>query len=511
MDLRVTGQSVAANEVMFDQSVEQAIDTEFTLPDYCPDISRVLKCKVTPSINSRAVSGATLNLEGTVAINLLFADSDNSINSYEYQTPFNRALEVGQGLESGYVQLKVKPDYVNCRAITPRKLDIHGAITMHTKIICRHATEIITDVDSPDIQMRRGNSEATTPMGTSEKHMIIEEELEIGQGQPSIRCLLRSDGRAVSTDCKIISNKAVVKGELLVSILYCPEGENRPQTLESSLPISQIIDIDHVNESCECDVSIDVTSLDIKPRTGMSGEARSFSMCAKLCICVSAYCNAEVPVIYDAFSTKYEADVQKSDIVFEKIVSPIHENYLCKKTLEFSEDAIGTVVDLWCDNQVGNVRTENKQLVINGTVQICILAFDTKNSPVYYERPVDYEYRYDLEKVPSVMRCEPQIVAVASSYTLISSERIEVRVELGITAAVFEISKVPAVTAVEVNESAPKKRQDDTALVIYYTEPGEDVWDIARKYNTSPNEIVNLNELSEETLPGGKMLLIPCM
>ncbi len=43
MDINVTRQAVCINEVIFDQSAEQAIDTDFSLPDYCPDIVRLLK------------------------------------------------------------------------------------------------------------------------------------------------------------------------------------------------------------------------------------------------------------------------------------------------------------------------------------------------------------------------------------------------------------------------------------------------------------------------------------
>ncbi|HHW46619.1 MAG TPA: DUF3794 domain-containing protein [Clostridiales bacterium] len=510
MDLRVTGQGVATNEVMFDQTVEQTIDTDFTLPDYCPDISRVLKCKITPKINSKTLNGTTLSIEGCACINLIFADADNGINSYEYLAPFNRSFVTDEAVDYGSVVVRARPEYVNYRAITPRKLEVHGALTLNAKIIAKNTTEVLSDVDNEDIQILRGEARITNPMGMSEKYLIIEDELELGQGQPAIRNLLRSDARAVINECKIISNKAVIKGELMVNTLYIPEDGTLPQSLESALPFSQIVDIDGVNEDCECDAKAEVVSLEVKPRTGMSGEARSFILSAKLSIMISAYCNREIPVVYDAYSINYETEIEKREVLTERIACKINESYLCKKTLEFSPDTISSVADLWCDSEINGVRAEGKQLIINGTVHICFLAYDPQNIPIYLERPVDFEYRYDMDTEVSDMRCDPHIEAVASSYTLIGNDRIDVRVELAVSAIVFDVIRLPLIVSINVDENKPKAKDETTSLVIYYADAGERVWDIAKRYNTSPSRVSEMNALKDEVLQASKMLLIPC-
>ena len=42
MDFQVTQETVAINEILFEGSSEQPVDLDITLPDYCPDISRIL-------------------------------------------------------------------------------------------------------------------------------------------------------------------------------------------------------------------------------------------------------------------------------------------------------------------------------------------------------------------------------------------------------------------------------------------------------------------------------------
>jgi len=511
MDLKVTKFGVTVGDIIYDQMSEQSIDTEFTLPDYCPDISRILKCRVKTRVSSKSINGTQIAIDGIVYFNLIFADGENKINSYEYSMPFNKNIDIGDSAEYAVVNVRAKQNYMNCRAVNPRKVDLHGAVGLFVKVTARKTTQIISDVDDREIQQKLGMTNATIPMGTSEKHLIVEDEIELGQGKPSIRSLIRCDARAVINETKIISNKAIIKGELMVSALYCPDTDGRPQLLESTIPFSQIMDVDGITEECECDTSIEVVSLNLKPRTGINGEVRNLMLEAKLCVCVTAYCNNEVPVLFDAFSTKYNSDIVKEDVAFEKIISQINERYSCKKTLEFSENAIGTVMDLWCESQVGNIKKDNKNLIINGTVEICILAYDSDDMPVYYERPVEYEYTFELENLPSIMKCDPQVEAIAASYTLFDSSRLEARIELNISAAVFDVSKITLVTDISVNENSPKKRQNDIALIIYYADSGENIWDIARKYNTSPKHICSINDIKGDNVIQDKMLLIPCV
>ena len=47
------------------------------------------------------------------------------------------------------------------------------------------------------------------------------------------------------------------------------------------------------------------------------------------------------------------------------------------------------------------------------------------------------------------------------------------------------------------------------AVKLYFGVPGEDVWDIAKRYSTSVDAIIEENDLAGERLEKGGMLLIP--
>ena len=72
MNYDVTKENLSVRRLDFEGCQEVPIDMDFSLPDYCPDIQRILKCRVCPGITSRNISGDRLNIEGNVDIDLFF-------------------------------------------------------------------------------------------------------------------------------------------------------------------------------------------------------------------------------------------------------------------------------------------------------------------------------------------------------------------------------------------------------------------------------------------------------
>ena len=48
MEYRVMKGEIPVCETILDTSAEQPIDLDFSLPDYCPDIQKILKCQILP-------------------------------------------------------------------------------------------------------------------------------------------------------------------------------------------------------------------------------------------------------------------------------------------------------------------------------------------------------------------------------------------------------------------------------------------------------------------------------
>ena len=119
MDLELQKKALAVCGQVFETTAAQAVDCDFTLPDYCPDISRVIKCWIEPRLLSRQTLAERVNLEGCAAVKFIYCDEEALIRTYETEVPFNKNIETGDAGEGVQLMAKTKlaVDFVNCKAL----------------------------------------------------------------------------------------------------------------------------------------------------------------------------------------------------------------------------------------------------------------------------------------------------------------------------------------------------------------------------------------------------------
>ena len=69
-------------ENLLRSSSEQPVDLELTLPDHCPDIERILKCRMEHSITSEIITGSRLDIDGMISVRLYYLDSKKQAIRY---------------------------------------------------------------------------------------------------------------------------------------------------------------------------------------------------------------------------------------------------------------------------------------------------------------------------------------------------------------------------------------------------------------------------------------------
>ncbi len=499
--------SICNYETVFKDSAEQPIDIDFTLPDYYSDISKILKCRAVPRIATKGMNGSTAFVEGCVTVTVIYCGADNCVSSYEYQYPFSKSFDTGLS-DCTVLCADTKCEYINCRAVTGRKIDIHGAVSVCISLKQAKSTDIVSDIDDECIELLRASVPATVPMGCAEKYLTVEEEIELGNGQGDVRCLIRYDASLTVNDTKILAGKLVVSGEMSVKILYMPENSTTLQTVRYQLPFSQLIEINGLGDGCDCESKAYISQLEIKPRVTASGQCRKFSLFAKLLITGECCCNNDVAVICDAYSRKYEASINKNEICFDKICENINQSFNCKKTLELPKGSISSVCDMWCEAKCDTVSFSDGEMSVRGTVTAYIIANDADAIPCFHEKTFDFEYAYPISNLEGCS-CTPEISVTGAGYTLIDDCNIELRVDLKICAAVFCRTRMPIITDINVDGQRLLEKGTRGAMTIYFASKDEHLWDIAKKYFADVDEVKQINEISDDILTEDRMILVP--
>ena len=153
MDYMLNHEALAASEVIYDGCQEQPVDLDISLPDYCPDIQRILKCQVYPRITSRSITGDRLEQEGNYTVKILYLDSGGlTVHCYESSQSFSAVIALKQSADNAQIFAFTRVEYINCRATSPRRLDIHGSFSACAKVTGQGESEVISNIDGEGVE-----------------------------------------------------------------------------------------------------------------------------------------------------------------------------------------------------------------------------------------------------------------------------------------------------------------------------------------------------------------------
>lgn len=498
-------------ETVFDGTSEQPVDLDFSLPDYCPDIERILKCRIYPSVTSKNISGDRLDVDGVAVIKLYYLDSKKqAIRCCEHTSPFSCSFNIKNASQDMTATVKLRVDYLNCRALSPRRLDIHGAFSVCASVYSRAEQENCCNIEGDDIQQRKHSETISTLSGIGQQQFSVSEVLDIGQGKASPETILRSGLSVNVQDSKAISDKLMLKGEVVLHILYITDIETGAEdTMSFSIPFSQVIDVQGISETSQSKVSVDVLNYDVSLKSEYDESSTLVTLDAHLCATVCAYDEKNIELIDDAYSTAYELDISYKQTSLMRLISNISMSSSVKDETKISDSGITKIIDLWNDGINSITSYENGILTVKGKVNCCIFALDGDGVPFYAERAIDFTMTPEISQELQSVKADTEISEVMLNFRITGENSVEIKADLRLRASVFETRVCRAVSAVTGNEERKREKDKTAALTLYYADEGENLWSIARLYCTSVEAIKQENEITDDVIQARGMILIP--
>lgn len=514
MELKTNRAVIAVTEPICSLMQEQSVELDYVLPDYYPDVCKLVKCYITPAILSETVSpdGSRLSYELRADVRILYCSEENHILQCVTQTlHFSRTAELGSTCDGLTAELIPVTDYVNCRAVSRRRLDVRGAVTVRIKTAASRQQEVLCDVFEKTIQQRKCTVQYAAGNLHTDKHLILAEELELGESKPPVLHIVRCEAKPVETSHKIVSGKLLVQGNLAVQLLYACEkdGDGSLEPMSFRIPYSQLVEMDGLEEQDECTVRAAAVSCDMKPITDTNGDVRRLRCEAELRLSCSALRMAAESLVCDAFSTEHPCSCTTAKLSTAGAPVPFSEVIMQSPKLSCTDGGITCVYDAWCEvrNLTARPDAETREIHLSGMLCCSVLVQETGGMPRLLEKEEPFEHRFPMELCGEQDMVQVYASVENCTYTLTEQGEVSLKAELRLEGTVRCHTVCEVLTEVQVQEDAV--HPGGYALKLYFASENEAVWDIAKRCHTSVAAIMEENNLTEETLTESGMLLIP--
>lgn len=494
-------------ETVHESTAEQSLDADISLPDYCPEIIKILKCSVEPDITSVSNNSGRITADVSVSVRLLYVGENGKVSAYEQNYPVQKFIESNRITSDSAVSLKIRTDYANCRAVNPRRVDVRAMMTFIFRAVNKREEHLLCGADGCGIQTVTDEENVASLCGINERAFSLSEVVNIPDDRPSVNRIVSISPHTVISELRVINNKALLKGDCNVKIYYLSDESSSVEYIEHSVPISQILELDGLNENCKTGIKLSFSSCEAAAKADSSGDMRLVDFNARINAFITAFEEIPVSFITDAYSTLYETKNTFKNIELMKYGDDFDVNFTNKVVLESIGVSVNSVMAVWCTDLRYDFSSSDDKCNISGTYQANILYKDNENQTGIIQKPVDFDYSLKMNGKAEKIHCNGYVQIVSCSCAVTGDSRLEMKTELSGKGMLLYCGMKKYISSIELlNEN---KKKDNCALTICFCDKGENLWNIARKYNTTVEAVRAENDIECDVVEENCMLLIP--
>ena len=514
MEFKLNREAVPAEEIIYNGIQEQGIELDYILPDYYPDIVRLIRCNVIPVISDWSVNGDRLTYELSCEIRLLYCGENGSeLRCVVQKQDYSKTVELGRSIDTPDVTITAKSDHINFRAVNKRRLDVRGAVSVRINVKGERSQEVISDAFGMNIQLKKTQIQYAANKINAVKNVQLSEEIPLSTAQPPVIDIIFRNFTISECEKKIVSGKLLAKGEVKADILYScsSEGNYSLEPLSFSIPFSQILDMEGLDESYVSIISAEIISFEITPITDKEGENRKLKCEPEIRIMCDAVKTSDIMVAVDAYSTIYPCDVEYSDIQAQQLPEVYCDNFRHSAKIAEGDSVPAEIYALWCTPKNINTRLseDGRSVMITGMLTYSMAAKDDSGMMIMPDRDEAFEVQIEIGDDLTGAVISTEFAGASVSYNISPEGILTAKADIPLKIKAGNSATIRAVTAITVDNSVKKQRDGDYAIKLYFGVENEEVWDIAKRYSTDASAIMEENDLMNEKLENGRMLLIP--
>ncbi len=503
--------------MLFDRSVSSEVSSDFSLPDYLPEVKRLLRVTATVLPDTRYLGAGSAEYGGTVEYLVCYAGGDGGLWScrlrqdYRVSTPVDSDL-LAHGLDP---QADTQIDSTVSRVTGPRKINIRSRLRTRIRAWGEESVEVQVDGEPPSASLERlvKSCPAMRILRASSEPIELSDEIAVSAQGGEMR-VVRADGCVHLMNLTAEHESVSCRGELILELITAVEREGMPGVPETTVR----------------KISFAETVPMSGARPGMA--VRAWGRCGDFAVELEderILCDATVWLEVEGISeekTALTADLYAIDgDVVDQIYREVEVCSLSRAAnLNFTLTGSVPVRDAGIDPaaqivDVNAVPTVDAMELVNGR---CVLSGVCRFSVIYR---LDGEYgtgefalplRYEAEcgeNLPTDREVEATVIRVGLRSEGDGEEKkfsIDAEIALAMRLYARQKRQILARTAYR-----PGEARRDCACIVCYPEPEDSLWSVCRRYQVSRAKVEASNHLRRDvecdlpaSLEGVEYLLI---
>lgn len=510
------------------------LDDDYNVPDYRPDIVKVLKEKGELHFDEAKAAAGAAWLKGRLVFRVLYrSDQENGkISCLKGEIPFQEKLNMDGVQEYDVIQASGEIEDLTIGVIHSRKISVRAVILLKTEEPQEKEDELCVGIEADDgCEKRYRNTNILQLLCMKRDQCRQKSEITLPSSKPNVQEILWKSLEIRNLDTKMGQDGVKLSGEVLISVLYQEEEEtDRVQWYETVIPLDCGVECD---AGTEADIIYKVkarpASMELEVKPDYDGEERVLVLELVMNLDIRVWKEQEISMLEDVYSLKKEIIPVCTGVTLHHI--SVKNDSQCRLTeqMELAESQEKILQICSCE---GTVHLESTELTEQGVraegILVTELLYITTDDqmPIGSAREI-YPFEQLIEIPQQTARTErnkPEELEALErknklqteldcrisqlSAVMLDQDHVEIKAVIGLDLLAFEQEQIDNITDTREEPLDMEQLQKRPGLVGYIAKDGDSLWSIAKENHTTVEDILRDNHRTDEDLRRGEKILI---
>jgi len=510
MSVELIKKPINLYQVIDEQQKEELMETGIIVPDSKPDVLDVLAVDSNVVVKTREKTGRVMEIGGELTYQVIYrADNqEQSIEAINVNAPWSVSCNYPAGEEDIRTIVRSSIEHTNVDIVNGRKLSAKSVVKLNVKYLSMQSIEAGENIQGENVYQKANQQDIAMIEDIGENNINVSELLELPSGKPAIDEILYCN--AMLKDPKFSENENL-EFVLDLNVLYRPDDDsNQVENAYFEIPVSKNLELNKYFTNIS--VNGVIRSINVKPDEDPDGLLTRIRVDGDICAEYILYSRENVNLVNDAYALDYDFELEKKPVTVSVEEQDITENIQVSANLplDCGNDTLEEVVNICVKPRLLSVENAGADMEINGCLDVFVVYGTGLDMRVLRgaNQDVQFSHRMTLPDANAAYDNDVYLTVENSSFDIISNNELGIRADVKINVHISKKEQINIVTGIKGIKPAEKK--ENPPILIYYTQDGDTLWNIAKKYRVSIQKIMNDNGMTEEIKPeaGQKIFLL---
>lgn len=507
MEVDVSKQNLCINKLVCEKKEIIFVEEDMIVPDSKPDILNTINLNGNVCIYKKEVMEDKVKIDGNVNTYIMYLpdSKEDNLRGLTANIDFSQSIAIPGSREGMIAVTCVTIKDMECKVLNGRKINVKVGLEIDIKLYSNENIDIINQINNiEDVQILKKDFKINTLIGSGATRIYAKETFAIDP-QDELAEILKTEISLVENDIKLSYNKVLTKSEADVKIMYLTE-DNRINTVKGRIPVVGFIDMQDISEDNICNVNYEIKNMEVRPNPT---EEHTIYVELELEAMCMAFEKKELQIMQDLYSPTIDMGFsqRKLTTTADKIMK--NKNFTLTSKTNISGLQEGSLLDVDIRSVINRVKVTNSKIMYEGELGLNFIFVQESNSVSSKISKIPFEFLVDNPTSNEQANIDTKVVINSQKFDVKSSGDVECNIDMDFSIEISQNTNITIIDSIEVQENRDVNFEYDS-LILYIIQPGDTLWEIAKKFKSTIDEISRMNGIeNSDLIYAGNKLYIP--